>query len=88
MVGATVDLGYMALEAQQTFRTERVFAGIFVIGLIDAAIDLGFRCLCPIAVADGYLRHLTRPSSFKCRLWVEPSGSIIGGANGRNGGAP
>jgi ABC-type nitrate/sulfonate/bicarbonate transport system permease component len=46
LVGATVDLGYMALEAQQTFRTERVFAGIFVIGLIDAAIDLGFRCLC------------------------------------------
>jgi len=34
MVGATVRLGYMVLEAQQTFRTERVFAGIFVIGLI------------------------------------------------------
>ena len=33
MIGATVGMGYMVLEAQQTFRTERVFAGIFVIGL-------------------------------------------------------
>ena len=45
MVGATVGLGYMVLEAQQTFRTERVFAGIFVIGLIGFATDLGFRRL-------------------------------------------
>jgi ABC-type nitrate/sulfonate/bicarbonate transport system permease component len=29
----------------QTFRTERVFAGIFVIGLIGFATDLGFRHL-------------------------------------------
>jgi NitT/TauT family transport system permease protein len=35
----------MVLEAQQTFRTERVFAGIFVIGLIGFATDLGFRRL-------------------------------------------
>jgi ABC-type proline/glycine betaine transport system permease subunit len=26
MIGATVGMGYMVLEAQQTFRTERVFA--------------------------------------------------------------
>jgi ABC-type nitrate/sulfonate/bicarbonate transport system permease component len=45
MVGATAGLGYMVLEAQQTFRTERVFAGIFVIGLIGFATDLGFRRL-------------------------------------------
>lgn len=45
MVGATVGLGYMVLEAQQTFRTERVFAGVFVIGLIGFATDLGFRRL-------------------------------------------
>ena len=45
MVGATVGLGYMVLEAQQTFRTERVFSGIFVIGLIGFATDLGFRRL-------------------------------------------
>jgi ABC-type nitrate/sulfonate/bicarbonate transport system permease component len=45
MVGATVGLGYMVLEAQQTFRTERVFAGIFVIGLIGFTTDLGFRHL-------------------------------------------
>jgi ABC-type nitrate/sulfonate/bicarbonate transport system permease component len=45
MVGATVGLGYMVLEAQQTFRTERVFAGIFVIGIIGFVTDLGFRHL-------------------------------------------
>jgi ABC-type nitrate/sulfonate/bicarbonate transport system permease component len=45
MVGATEGIGYMVLEAQQTFRTERVFAGIFVIGLIGFATDLGFRHL-------------------------------------------
>jgi len=45
MIGATVGMGYMVLEAQQTFRTERVFAGIFVIGLIGFATDLGFRRL-------------------------------------------
>ena len=45
MVGATVGMGYMVLEAQQTFRTERVFAGIFVIGAIGFATDLGFRRL-------------------------------------------
>jgi ABC-type nitrate/sulfonate/bicarbonate transport system permease component len=45
MIGATVGMGYMILEAQQTFRTERVLAGIFVIGVIGFATDLGFRWL-------------------------------------------
>src|SRR5215471_5668933 len=45
MVGATVGMGYMVLEAQQTFRTERVFSGIFVIGVIGFGTDLGFRRL-------------------------------------------
>jgi ABC-type nitrate/sulfonate/bicarbonate transport system permease component len=45
MIGATVGMGYMILEAQQTFRTERVIAGIFVIGVIGFATDLGFRRL-------------------------------------------
>jgi ABC-type nitrate/sulfonate/bicarbonate transport system permease component len=45
MIGATVGMGYMVLEAQQTFRTERVFAGIFVIGALGFATDLGFRRL-------------------------------------------
>ena len=45
MIGATVGMGYMILEAQQTFRTERVFAGIFVIRAIGFATDLGFRRL-------------------------------------------
>jgi taurine transport system permease protein len=45
MIGATVGMGYMILEAQQTFRTERVLAGIFVIGAIGFATDLGFRWL-------------------------------------------
>ena len=38
MVGATEGIGYMVLEAQQTFRIERVFAGIFVIG-VDRLCD-------------------------------------------------
>jgi ABC-type nitrate/sulfonate/bicarbonate transport system permease component len=45
MIGATVGMGYMILEAQQTFRTERVMAGIFVIGVIGFVTDLGFRRL-------------------------------------------
>jgi ABC-type nitrate/sulfonate/bicarbonate transport system permease component len=45
MIGATVGMGYMILEAQQTFRTERVLAGIFVMGVIGFATDLGLRWL-------------------------------------------
>ncbi|MGC2201352.1 MAG: ABC transporter permease, partial [Stellaceae bacterium] len=45
MVGAPSGLGYMVLDAQQTFRTERVFAGIIVIGLVGVLTDLGFRLL-------------------------------------------
>jgi len=45
MVGASTGIGYMILEAQQTFRTERVFAGIIVIGLLGFLTDLGFRRL-------------------------------------------
>jgi ABC-type nitrate/sulfonate/bicarbonate transport system permease component len=45
MVGASNGIGYMVLEAQQTFRTERVFAGIIVIGLLGFVTDLGFRWL-------------------------------------------
>jgi ABC-type nitrate/sulfonate/bicarbonate transport system permease component len=45
MVGATVGIGYMVLEAQQTFRTERVFAGIIVIGVVGFLTDVGFRHL-------------------------------------------
>ncbi len=45
MIGATRGIGYMVLEAQQTFRVERVFAGIFVIGVLGFLTDLGFRRL-------------------------------------------
>jgi ABC-type nitrate/sulfonate/bicarbonate transport system permease component len=45
MVGASSGIGYMVLEAQQTFRTERVFGGIIVIGLLGFVTDLGFRWL-------------------------------------------
>jgi ABC-type nitrate/sulfonate/bicarbonate transport system permease component len=45
MVGSTTGIGYMVLEAQQTFRTERVFAGIVVIGGIGFATDVLFRYL-------------------------------------------
>jgi ABC-type nitrate/sulfonate/bicarbonate transport system permease component len=33
------------LEAQQTFRTERLFAGIVVIAAIGLLTDFGFRAL-------------------------------------------
>lgn len=45
MVGASAGIGYMVLEAQQTFRTERLFAAIIVIGVIGLATDMGFRAL-------------------------------------------
>jgi ABC-type nitrate/sulfonate/bicarbonate transport system permease component len=45
MVGASSGIGYMVLEAQQTFRTERLFAGIIVIGAIGILTDLGFQRL-------------------------------------------
>ena len=45
MIGATEGLGYMVLQAQQTFRVERVFAGIVIIGVIGFATDQGLRAL-------------------------------------------
>lgn len=45
MIGATRGIGYMVLEAQQTFRTERVFGSIVVIGAFGFVTDLGFRRL-------------------------------------------
>jgi sulfonate transport system permease protein len=45
MVGASAGIGYMILEAQQTFRTERLFAGIVVIALIGLLTDIAFRAL-------------------------------------------
>jgi ABC-type nitrate/sulfonate/bicarbonate transport system permease component len=45
MVGASAGIGYMVLEAQQTFRTERLFAGIIIIGAIGLLTDVGFRSL-------------------------------------------
>lgn len=45
MVGASAGIGYMVLEAQQTFRTERLFAGIIVIAAIGLLTDVGFRAL-------------------------------------------
>jgi ABC-type nitrate/sulfonate/bicarbonate transport system permease component len=45
MVGAVNGLGFMVLDAQQTFKVERVFAGIIIIGLIGFATDRGLRSL-------------------------------------------
>ena len=45
MIGATDGLGYMVLQAQQTFRVERVFSGIVIIGVIGFATDRGLRRL-------------------------------------------
>jgi ABC-type nitrate/sulfonate/bicarbonate transport system permease component len=51
MIGGVAGLGYMVLTAQQTFRVDRVFAGIVVIGVLGFATDQGFR----------YLRRLLLP---------------------------
>ena len=45
MVGAVNGLGYMVLDAQQTFKVERVFAGIIVIGVVGFVTDRGLRWL-------------------------------------------
>jgi ABC-type nitrate/sulfonate/bicarbonate transport system permease component len=45
MIGGVAGLGYMVLTAQQTFRVDRVFAGIVVIGVLGFATDQGFRVL-------------------------------------------
>lgn len=45
MVGAVNGLGFMVLDAQQTFKVERVFAGIIIIGLVGFATDRGLRSL-------------------------------------------
>lgn len=45
MVGAVAGLGYMILDAQQTFKVPRVFSGIVIIGVVGVLTDLGFRAL-------------------------------------------
>lgn len=45
MIGAVRGIGYMVLDAQQTFRIPRVFASIVVIGALGLLTDLGFRWL-------------------------------------------
>jgi len=45
MIGGSAGIGYMILDAQQTFRVDRVFAGIIAIGVLGYVTDLGFRLL-------------------------------------------
>ncbi len=45
MIGGSSGIGYMILDAQQTFRVERVFAGIVAIGVLGFLTDQGFRYL-------------------------------------------
>jgi NitT/TauT family transport system permease protein len=45
MIGAVRGIGYMVLDAQQTFRIPRVFASIVVIGALGFLTDLGFHWL-------------------------------------------
>jgi ABC-type nitrate/sulfonate/bicarbonate transport system permease component len=45
MIGGVAGLGYMVLTAQQTFRVDRVFVGIMIIGAIGFATDQGFRAM-------------------------------------------
>lgn len=39
MIGASAGLGFMVLNAQQTFRVDQVFAGTVIIGLLGFAVD-------------------------------------------------
>lgn len=43
MIGGSSGIGYLVLDAQQTFRVDRVFAGIIAIGVLGFATDLAFR---------------------------------------------
>lgn len=43
MIGGSSGIGYMILDAQQTFRVERVFAGIIAIGILGFITDQMFR---------------------------------------------
>ncbi len=45
MIAVKSGLGYMILNAQMTFRTELIFAGIIVIGAIGLLADQGVRLL-------------------------------------------
>ncbi|HEX7075673.1 MAG TPA: ABC transporter permease [Hyphomicrobiaceae bacterium] len=45
MIGSDSGIGYLILDAQQTFRIERVYAGVFVIGVVGFATDQIFRYL-------------------------------------------
>lgn len=45
MIGATAGIGFMILDAQQTFKTDRVFSGIFVIATFGLLTDIGLRML-------------------------------------------
>ena len=45
MIGGVAGLGYMVLTAQQTFRVDRVFAGVVVIGMLGFATDQALRAL-------------------------------------------
>jgi NitT/TauT family transport system permease protein len=45
LVAATEGLGKRISLAQRFLRTDEIFMGLIVIGLIGLAIDLGFRAL-------------------------------------------
>jgi ABC-type nitrate/sulfonate/bicarbonate transport system permease component len=50
MIGGSSGIGYMILDAQQTFRVDRVFAGIVAIGVLGFVTDQGFRYLRKVAL--------------------------------------
>ena len=45
MIGGSSGIGYMILDAQQTYRVDRVFGGIITIGVLGYATDQGLRLL-------------------------------------------
>ena len=45
LVAANSGLGYSILKAQRFLQTDKIFAGILIIGVIGLAMDQGFRAL-------------------------------------------
>ena len=56
LVAANSGLGYAIIKAQRFLQTDRIFAGIFLIGVIGLVIDQGFRGLHRVAFPWLYAR--------------------------------
>jgi NitT/TauT family transport system permease protein len=56
LVAANSGLGYAIIKAQRFLQTDKIFAGIILIGAIGLAIDQGFRLMHRLAFGYLYVR--------------------------------